>query len=231
MAATVLLVRHAVTAATGKTLGGRTAAPLDERGRAQAEAAAQRLAVLPVKAVYASPLPRTVETARAGAAPHRLEVVEDEGLLEIDFGRWTDRALAPLTRTKLWPVIQSRPSLVRFPDGETLRGAQARAVDALEAIAARHDRKVVVAVSHADVIKAVVAFYLGMPFDMYQRLVVAPASTTVLTVGGGARPALVRFNDTGPFDPAAFAPAPRRRAAASAERGRRRPAPARRPAT
>lgn len=215
MAATIFLVRHATTASTGRKLGGRTETPLDERGQGQAEATAQRLAEVPLKAVYASPLARTMQTAAAVAAPHRLEVVADPGLLEVDYGRWTDRALAPLTRTTIWPVIQQRPSLVTFPQGESIRGAQLRAVDALEVIAARHDRRAVAVVSHADVIKALVAFYAGMPLDHFQRIACDPASVTVIALGRGSRPFVIRTNDTGPWDPKALA-APRRHTKASA---------------
>lgn len=211
---TLFLVRHATTAATGTRLGGRTQTPLDEQGRGQAAAAAQRLAPVPLAAVFASPLARTVETAEAVAAPHGLTVVPDDGLLEVEYGRWTDRSLAPLTKHKLWPVIQARPSLVAFPDGETIRGAQLRAVDAIERIVARQPRSAVAAVSHADVIKAVVAFYLGMPLDLFQRLVVPPASTTVLQLAPGGQPALLRFADDGPLTAERFR-RPRRAAASS----------------
>lgn len=196
---TVLLIRHATTAATGQRLGGRTQASLDEGGRGQAEATAGRLAELPVKAVYASPLARTRETAEVIAARLGLDVTDDDGLLEVEYGRWTDRPLKQMARTKLWPVIQARPSLVRFPDGETIRAAQLRAVDAIEELVGRHRRDLIAAVSHADVIKAVVAFYLGQPLDLFQRLHVAPASITALRLEAGGQPALLRFNDDGPL--------------------------------
>ncbi|MGH3666060.1 MAG: histidine phosphatase family protein [Egibacteraceae bacterium] len=197
---TLVLVRHGTTATTGKRLGGRTDASLDDKGREQAEAVAERLADVPLKAVYASPLPRTRETAEIVARPHRLKVRDDGGLLEVEYGRWTDRPLKPLLRTKLWPVIQLRPSLAGFPSGETIRGAQLRAVDALEAIVTRHPRHAVAVVSHADVIKAVVSFYLGQPLDLFQRLHVSPASATVLSVSAdGGQPLLLRFNDDGPL--------------------------------
>lgn len=194
MATTIHLLRHAVTAATGSRLGGRTQAPLSETGRGQAEATRDHLRDVELAAVYASPLPRTTETAEIVAAPHRLQVRPAEGMIEVDYGRWTDRPLKPLFRTKLWPVIQQTPSLVTFPDGESIRAAQIRAVDAIEAIAARHDKKAVLVVSHADIIKGVVAFYVGMPLDTFQRLVVSPASVTVLATGKGTRPALLSFN-------------------------------------
>jgi probable phosphoglycerate mutase len=199
-----MLVRHATTAATGKRLGGRTDAPLDEAGRGQASAAASRLATLPIRAVYASPLARTIETAEIVAAPHRLAVQPCEGVIEVEYGRWTDRPLKPLTRHKLWPVIQARPSLVRFPEGETIRAAQLRAVDALEEIGARHRRALVAVVSHADIIKAVVAFYAGMPLDAFQRLHIGPASVSILAIGDGARPVVLRLNDEGPLQREAF---------------------------
>ncbi|HVL98305.1 MAG TPA: histidine phosphatase family protein [Egibacteraceae bacterium] len=201
---TLLLIRHATTAATGKRLGGRTEASLDGGGRAQAEAAADRLAKLPVKAVYASPLARTRETAEVVAGRLGLPVTADEGLLEVEYGRWTDRPLKQVARTKLWPVILARPSLVRFPDGETIRAAQLRAVEAVEAIVARHPRDLVAAVSHADVIKALVAFYIGQPLDLFQRLHVGPASVSVLQLAPGGQPMLLRFNDDGPLTPERF---------------------------
>jgi probable phosphomutase (TIGR03848 family) len=208
--ATIVIVRHATTASTGRRLGGRTDTELDDFGRQQAEAVGRRLAELPVRAVYSSPLPRCRQTAEAVAGPHRLDVACDEGLLEVDYGAWTDRPLKPLVRTRLWPVIQDRPSLVRFPDGEALRGMQLRMVDAVERLAARHGGRVIAVVSHGDPIKAAVAFYLGLPLDLFQRLHVAPASVTVVQVGGGTRPLLLRLNDDGPLDGRRFPPASRR---------------------
>lgn len=208
---TLLLIRHGVTDATGRRLGGRTDAPLNEAGRAQARAAGERVAALPVRAVYASPLRRAWETAELVARACRRTPVRADGLVEVEYGRWTDRPLRDVARTKQWEVVQHRPSLVAFPEGETLRGVQQRAVDTVEALVAAHRREVIAAVSHADVIKAVVAFYLGMPLDLFQRLVVTPASVTVLELGPGARPALLRLGDDGPLDPAAFRRPPRRR--------------------
>jgi probable phosphoglycerate mutase len=187
-----------VTAATGTRLGGRTDAPLSEKGRHQAEATRDHLAAVDYHAIYASPLPRTTETAEIIAKPHRKKVRAAEGMIEVDYGRWTDRPLKPLFKNKLWPVIQQTPSLVTFPDGESIRAAQERAVTAIEQIATRHDKRTVAVVSHADIIKAVVAFYVGMPLDTFQRLVISPASVTVLTTGRGARPTLHSFNHVPP---------------------------------
>ncbi len=195
---TLVLVRHATTAATGKRLGGWTpGVHLDARGREQAEAAAERLAGIEVAAVYASPLERTQETARAIARRHGLRVRTRRAIGEVDYGEWTDRPLGQLRRRKAWAAIQATPSRVAFPGGESIRAAQARAVDATEHLAAEHPDETIVAVSHADVIKAVVAHHLGMPLDTFQRLVVVPASVTILALPPSGPPALLRFNDTG----------------------------------
>lgn len=206
---TLVLVRHGVTDATGHRLGGRTQTALSDAGRAQARAVGKRVAALPVRAVYASPLARTWQTAELIGEAVGRDPVACEGLLEVDYGRWTDRSLKSVARTKMWPVIQSRPSLASFPDGETIRRAQLRAADAVEELVARHRRALIVAVSHADVIKVLVAFYLSLPLDAFQRLHVTPASVTVLSLSPGGRPALVRFNDDGPLRAEDFRP-PRR---------------------
>ncbi len=197
--ATIVLVRHATTAATGKRLGGWTDAALDERGRGQAAAAADRLAVLPIAAVYTSPIVRTVETATLLAKPHGLRLRKRRDLGEVEYGEWTDKALGNLRRRTYWKVIQQTPSRVQFPGGETIRGMQARAVDAVEAIAADHTDETVMVVSHADVIKAMVAHFVGMPLDAFQRLVISPASATVVHLPTDGMPMLLRFNDTGPM--------------------------------
>jgi probable phosphomutase (TIGR03848 family) len=198
--ATLVLVRHATTAATGKRLGGWTpGVHLDEPGREQARAAAERLADLPVAAVYTSPLERTRETATAVARPHGLRTRVRRGLGEVDYGDWTDQPLGTLRRRKLWATIQATPSRVTFPGGESIRGAQARAVDTVEALAAEHGDDTFVAVSHADVIKAVLAHYLGMHLDSFQRLVVSPASASVLHLPATGTPAVLACNHHGPL--------------------------------
>ena len=214
---TLVLIRHGVTAATGTRLGGRTEAELSDTGREQAERVGARIAALPVRAIYASPLARTWQTAQIVGKAVGREPVACDGLLEVDYGRWTDRSLKSVARTRMWPVIQARPSLAAFPDGETIRGAQLRAADAVEELVARHRRAVIVVVSHADVIKALVAFYLALPLDAFQRLHVSPASVTVLALSPGGRPTLVRFNDDGDLRAEDFRP---QRTATSKRRSR-----------
>ena len=178
----LLLVRHGVTATTGKILPGR--APglhLSDDGRKQAEAAAKRIAPLKrVAAIYSSPLERARETAFAIARERRMPVRIDRGLLECDFGEWTGERLDRLSKRPEWDVVQRHPSAFRFPGGESFTELQARITGALARLVAQHPGRIVVAVSHADPIKAAVAHALGMPLDLFQRIMIATASITAI---------------------------------------------------
>jgi len=194
----LVLVRHAVTAQTGPLLSGRTPGiDLSDEGRRQAEATAQRLAPpVRVDAIYASPIERTQQTAAAIAARHELPVVTLDGVIEAEYGDWTGGAIAELAKTDLWKVVQAAPSRARFPNGESIAEMQARMVAALDGVIAAHPGEHVVVVSHADPIKAAIAHYTGMHLDLFQRVVVSPASVTVFEVHAfGA--ALVKANETG----------------------------------
>lgn len=194
--AVIVLVRHATTAATGSRLGGWTpGVHLDDAGCRQAAATASLLEDLAVDAVVSSPLERTMETAQVIGAAVGCEVDVDRGLGETDYGDWTNRPLAELRDEPLWRVIQRTPSQAEFPGGESLRASQARIVDAVQALSAAHDPgDVVVAVSHADPIKAVVAHHLGMPLDLFQRLVISPASISILALVEGHPPVVLGVN-------------------------------------
>jgi probable phosphoglycerate mutase len=196
----LLLLRHALTEATGRRLSGNAPGHhLSSTGRLQAEALASRLAPLRLAAVYASPLERCVETAEAVAGGRGLTVRVEPDIREVEYGRWTGRPLAQLARTSLWKRLQQQPSGVRFPEGESLDEVQGRAVRALDAIAARHPRGIVAAVTHADVIRLALAHYSGIHLDLYQRLIVSPASVTAIALGDRV-PRIVRTNDTGTLD-------------------------------
>ena len=193
----MLLVRHAVTDVTGKRLSGSTPGiHLSEEGRAQAKGLADRLGPLRLTAVYASPLERCVETAEPIASGRRLEIGVLADLEEIGYGQWAGRPIAGLMKTKLWRRVQLLPSSVEFPGGETLSGAQRRAVAALDAIAARSPRGVIAAVTHADVIRLALAHYAGVHIDLFQRFTVSPASVSALVLGDRI-PRILRVNDTG----------------------------------
>jgi probable phosphoglycerate mutase len=192
------LVRHARTADTGVRLTGRLpGVGLDAVGREQAENAAALLAGTRLGAVYTSPLLRCRETARFIAAPHRLDPIPYRSLIEVDYGAWSGRTLAALRRTRAWRIMEANPSRMRFPGGEALFAVQARAVAACEELAAAHDREQIVLVSHGDVIRTVIAHYLGSPLDLYERIAVDPASITAIDLGT-PHPRVVAVN-RGPF--------------------------------
>jgi probable phosphomutase (TIGR03848 family) len=195
----VVLVRHGRTATTGKVLPGR--APglhLAEAGRRQAEAVAARLGSLTrtPAAVYASPLERAQETAAPIAKALHLRVRTAPGLLECDFGDWTGARLSALRRRREWRAVQLTPSTFRFPRGESFTELQARAWEAVLSLGAQHPGATIVAVSHADPIKAVVAAALGVPLDLFQRTVIATCSVSVVVVGAGT-PLVLCVNSLG----------------------------------
>lgn len=194
----VLLVRHGQTPTTGSTLPGRARGlHLAETGHAQAEAAAARIAQFgEIAAIYASPLERTRETARPIARERGLKVQIDRGLLECDFGDWTGKKLDALRKLPEWATVQRYPSGFRFPNGESFAEMQTRMVGAIDDIVARHPGRTVVAVSHADPIKAAVAQALGTHLDLFQRIVISPCSITAILYSPTG-PAVLAVNSTG----------------------------------
>lgn len=211
---TVLLVRHGQTPTTGAVLPGRAAGlHLGEVGIAQAERAAERIAALGaaaqkpagrsgaseprgISAVYASPLERTQETAKPIARATKLRVRTHAGLLECDFGEWTGRNLADLRKLPEWTTVQRYPSGFRFPKGESFAEMQTRMVGAIAELVAKHPGETIVAVSHADTIKAAVAAAMGTHLDLFQRIVVSPCSITAITYTSGG-PIVLAVNSTG----------------------------------
>ena len=182
----LLLVRHAVTEHTGARLSGwMPGLHLSEEGRRQAEGLAGRLEPVPVDAVYASPLERCQETAAAVAEARGLKIQTLEDVGEVRYGDWTGRTIKELSREPLWKVVRASPSAARFPEGESLYEMQARAVLALERLREAHPGQTVLVCSHADVIKALTCHYLGMHLDLFQRVVVSPASVTAFAFGPG----------------------------------------------
>ncbi len=194
----LLLIRHAVNdfVKTGKLAGWTPEVHLNEEGNAQAAALGCRLAETKIDAIYSSPLERTVETAQAVLQHHpnlQLQLVDDIG--EVHYGEWQGEEIGKLAQRKLWRIVQAFPSRVRFPNGETMREAQIRAVNAIEMIADRHPRATVAVVSHSDLIKMIVAHYLGMHLDLFQRIEISPASLSIISLGYG-RPEIVQINET-----------------------------------
>lgn len=195
----LLLIRHGENEYTraGKLAGWTPGVHLNEAGQKQAQMLAARLGKAPLAAIYSSPLERARETAEPLAQAKHLPVHVLSGLGEVSYGQWQGKSLKALARTKLWQVVQQQPSAMEFPEGETLRAVQARAVDAAEHIAREHPKALVAAFSHGDVIKLIAAHYLGMPLDLFQRLVISTGSITAVRLGPGQPPVLVKLNDTG----------------------------------
>jgi probable phosphoglycerate mutase len=193
----ILLIRHGENeyVKKGRLAGRKEGVHLNDKGRAQAQALADALAKAPIKAVYASPLDRTMETAAPLAAAHKLEVVPREGLLEVDFGDWQDKTLKQLARRKLWKVVQNAPAQMTFPSGESFAQAQLRIANELIELAAQHKKKDMFAcVGHSDMIKLAAAYFIGLPLDLFQRLMVMPASVTTLMLSPNQSGRLINLN-------------------------------------
>ena len=187
--ATLILARHgrSTANATGVLAGRGKGVHLDEHGLGQARAAAERLAGLTLDAIVSSPLERCKETAREinKLQPGSLKVAHERGLLECDYGSWTGKELKSLAKEPLWRTVQAHPAAASFPDGETMAAMMSRSVAAVRAwdakIEAEHGPDSVwLAISHADVIKSILADALGMHLDLFQRIVVDPASLSVI---------------------------------------------------
>ncbi|HUD17302.1 MAG TPA: histidine phosphatase family protein [Acidimicrobiales bacterium] len=182
----VLLVRHGKTPTTGTVLPGRARGlHLADEGRAQANQVAQRIAALakPPVAVYASPLERTKETAAPIAAALGLRVRTARGLIECDVGTWTGAELKNLAKTPEWSAVQRWPGGFTFPGGESFADLSTRSSQAVLSLVAEHPGETIVAVSHADPIKAVVAAAAGTPLDLFHRVVVSPCSVSAIVYG------------------------------------------------
>jgi probable phosphoglycerate mutase len=182
----ILLIRHGENdyVKERRLPGRKPGIHLNKRGWKQSRRVARFLENAPIKAVYSSPLERTMETAQPIAEAHHLEVIPRPGLLETDVGKWQGKKIKKLQKKKSWRKIQLNPSRFRFPGGERIEDAQHRFVNEIEVLAGAHGtQELIVCVSHADPIKLGVAYYLGLPLDMFQRLNVSPASITPLYVG------------------------------------------------
>jgi probable phosphoglycerate mutase len=199
----LLLIRHGENdyAKTDRAAGRLPRVHLNEKGLKQAQALAEALKDMPLKAVYSSPLERAMETAEPIAKIHNLKIYRASGLLESDIGKWQGRSWKSLRLTKAWKIVQNAPSRFRFPGGESFPEMQIRIVNTLEEICARHKKPqdIIACVFHADPIKLAVAHYIGLPLDHFQRLGCDTGSVTLLSVNErGAH--LMWMNRRPPFD-------------------------------
>jgi probable phosphomutase (TIGR03848 family) len=196
---TVFLIRHGENdfVKKGRLAGWLPGVHLNARGQAQAESLAKILQPVKFKAIYTSPLERAVETAEPLAKAKGLPIIERAGLSDVDVGRWQGQSLMLLRRRKLWHTVQHAPSLARFPDGESFTQSQARAVSELESILTEHKSRgaIVACFSHADIIRLIIAHYLGLSLDLFQRLTIQPASISVMHVSDGSA-RILKLNDS-----------------------------------
>lgn len=198
----LLLIRHGENdyTKTHKLAGRLPKVHLNEHGQKQAQALGEALKGVPIKAIYSSPLERALETAAPIADNLGLTIQREKGLLETNVGDWQGKSLKRLYLNKHWKVVQRAPSRAQFPNGETFHDCQNRVVRAIDSILARHKPKDLVAcVFHADPIKLVVAHYIGLPLDQFQRLGCDTGSLSALAIGEmGA--SLLKLNLRPPFD-------------------------------
>ena len=199
----LLLIRHGENdfVKTGRLPGQRAGIHLNERGQKQAQALADGLKDVPIKAIYASPLERAVETAEPIAKARNLQIFQEPNLLDADVGRWQGKSLKVLRLTNAWKIVQHSPSRFQFPEGESFIDLQTRIANALENIVRKHNKPkdIIAVVFHADPIKLAVAHFLGLPLDHFQRLSCDTGSLSAIYVNEmGAN--LVKLNQRPPFD-------------------------------
>lgn len=182
----VLLIRHGENdwVGTDRLAGRSPGVHLNDKGRQQAQELAQLLHEQPIAAIYSSPLDRCVQTAQPLADALSLPVTVEPGVLEVDYGGWQAGHLKELAKLPEWHLVQHYPSTFRFPQGETLREVQSRALSAIERIRDAHPNQVVAIFSHGDVIRTTMAHYLGTPLDLFQRVIISTASISTLAFFG-----------------------------------------------
>jgi len=194
----IVLIRHAHSTANaaGVLSGQMPNVYLSKSGQEQAERLAERLGKLTISQVQVSPMVRCTETLAPWLAKYgkNVTVLTEPNLIEVDYGKWSGKKLSTLSRAKLWRKVQGQPSAVTFPEGESLAQMQVRAMKTVHDFFAS-DLELTIMVSHGDVIKAIVASSMGMHLDDFQRIVIDPASITILESNGGAI-RLTRLNDS-----------------------------------
>lgn len=180
----LLLIRHATTADNGLRLSGRKAGvSLDEQGRLQAQSLAQRLVHVPIAAILASPLDRTLETAGPLSTLRGVPIEPCEDFLEIEFGSWTGRTFDELRDDGQFRRFNEFRSCAGAPSGELMLQAQLRMIAGLDRLRVRYPQRTVAVFTHCDMIRAAIAHYAGMPLDLIQRIGIDPASVSVVDLG------------------------------------------------
>ncbi len=194
----VLLIRHASNdyLKENRLAGLIPRIHLNEQGQREAAALARRLEAVALDAIYSSPIERARETAQAVAQNRKLDVQIHPGLIEVDVGQWTGRLISELAETDAWKQMLAQPVASQFPGGDSFAHAHQRIVAAMDALVAAHPDQIIALVSHADPIKIALAHYLKMDLNQFNRIVVDPASVSVLKFNERG-PVLDRLNDSG----------------------------------
>ncbi|CAB5060924.1 unannotated protein [freshwater metagenome] len=208
--ASIILVRHSrSTANTAGVLAGQAPGiSLDETGFAQAEGLIGRIGDVAISRVISSPLQRCIETISPWHQKYGQSEIEiDKSFIESDYGTWTGQQLGELAKEPLWKEVQKTPSSVTFPEGESFKAMFARVSTGLDSIIeklAENDN--VIIVSHGDIIKLAIAKILDLPIDNFQKLVIDPASISIVKVENSEtkdnaehsrRTALISMNESG----------------------------------
>lgn len=184
MTTTIFLVRHAAHELLGRVLTGRIAGVrLGAEGIRQSAGLADRLAGAPISVVQTSPLERAKETAEPIAARLGLRPETNQAITEIDYGAWSGLSFEALDQDTRWADWNRAKSVQRPPGGESLLEVQCRAVAAVARVAQEYPDRAAVLVSHGDVIKAILAYYLGVAIDGLLRFEISPASVSTIALG------------------------------------------------
>ena len=194
---TFLLIRHGAHSMGPGAIPGRSAqAILTAEGRAQADGLAARLRHLPIAAIHCSPVVRARQTAEPLSAALNLPVRVNDALAEIDYGDWTGKALDDLRPLETWKQWNAFRSGARVPGGESMLQVQSRAAGEVLRLAGEHPAACLALVSHGDVIKATLAYFLGVPLDLFQRMEINTGSVSAVRVEPWG-PTVLCVNDTG----------------------------------
>ena len=202
--ASIILVRHSrSTANTAGVLAGQAPGiALDEVGFTQAQGLVSRIGEIEIKRVISSPLQRCLETITPWHTAHGKSIIEiDRNFIESDYGSWTGQKLSELSKEPLWKEVQKKPSKVTFPAGESFKAMFDRVSKGLDQIIdSLNDDDNVIIVSHGDIIKLAIAKILDLPIDNFQKLVIDPASISIVKVEKqeeSRRTALISMNESG----------------------------------
>jgi probable phosphoglycerate mutase len=194
---TFFIVRHASNDSVGKHLAGRMPGiHLNHEGLRQADELAKRLKHVPLRAIYSSPLERTIETANAIAQTRGLDVKTCDGISEIDYGEWTGCEIEALVEERRWKHYNSFRSGTRIPAGELMLESQTRTVLELERLSLLYPKENLLIVTHGDIIRGAIAYYAGIPLDLAHRIEIACASISVIEINDHG-PRILQVNITG----------------------------------